>query len=467
MNEQWDWHNGEYPSGKADYPVVLLTWNEENQYCTWLGKKFGRQCRMPTVAEWEKAASWNFVKNEKYKYPWGNGAPQPDWYQGRQQAGGGSPVGSHPKDKSFCGCYDMFGNVMESCSGNSPGRSSYPPIMGLGYAKNGLSEVTGNGDASTWRGWHNGFRTVLIPTEKEKVVIAKILSSKGEFDVEEYLEKERRKRLANFYKEMFKGKVTKNGEELKFSYKFGKPGLISDFVFAADIAKPHKVTDDPGIWDEVGKSFSGGGKSIALTKAAFSGNSTFDIQLKLKNAKNLLFIIASINSPDASAACFSIGTRTDPLLDDTAEKCVEKGFTNLVLDLKKGVFRTNMISSSGKITVEQGKINCDGNIALTAAQTGSGSLDDIKATGNTSIGGNPIGPCAKKSLKTDKNYKFSIKVIDGFVFYYMGKDVLGFNRAPEGAYRIGVAAYNSLVNISKINIKGRVDQDWLKREIEK
>jgi eukaryotic-like serine/threonine-protein kinase len=95
----------------ADRPVVFVSWTQAHDYCTWTDR------RLPTEAEWEKAASWNPDTNEKQIYPWtgafdctrGNfgGRSQCDHFSGT------SPVGSFPKGASPYGVFDMAGNVWE------------------------------------------------------------------------------------------------------------------------------------------------------------------------------------------------------------------------------------------------------------------------------------------------------------------------------------------------------------------
>ena len=91
-----------------NYPVVNVTWDDAVAYAAWAGK------RLPTEAEWEKAARGGFVSQ---KYPWGN-APS----DGTQSNLGGpednhkvrAPVGSYLPNEF--GLYDMLGNVWEWCS---------------------------------------------------------------------------------------------------------------------------------------------------------------------------------------------------------------------------------------------------------------------------------------------------------------------------------------------------------------
>jgi formylglycine-generating enzyme len=63
------WHNGEPPAGHGGHPVVLVTHDDAVSYCAWLSVTLQRPVRLPTEAEWEKAARGG---GEGMKYPWGN-----------------------------------------------------------------------------------------------------------------------------------------------------------------------------------------------------------------------------------------------------------------------------------------------------------------------------------------------------------------------------------------------------------
>jgi len=100
---EWGW--------QGDHPIVNVSWHDADAYARWVGG------RLPTEAEWEKAARGT----DGRIYPWGN-----QWDPSRCRSSvrepgaakprGTSPVGAHPFGVSPCGALDMAGNVWEWCA---------------------------------------------------------------------------------------------------------------------------------------------------------------------------------------------------------------------------------------------------------------------------------------------------------------------------------------------------------------
>lgn len=89
--------------GFEQHPVVEVSWVGARDYCAWRNK------RLPTEAEWEKAARGADAR----RYPWGNELP--DDQRARYAAGWNAtaPVGSYPRGASAYGVHDMAGNVWQ------------------------------------------------------------------------------------------------------------------------------------------------------------------------------------------------------------------------------------------------------------------------------------------------------------------------------------------------------------------
>jgi formylglycine-generating enzyme required for sulfatase activity len=107
------WRGDTFPEEQASHPVVYVTWHDALAYVQWLRERTGQDYRLPTEAEWEKAARGT----DGRLWPWGD-----DWDAERcnmKIAGPGetTPVGQYaPRSNSPYGCADMAGNVWEWCS---------------------------------------------------------------------------------------------------------------------------------------------------------------------------------------------------------------------------------------------------------------------------------------------------------------------------------------------------------------
>ncbi len=106
-----------------DHPVMGVSWYEAEAYARAAGK------RLPTEAEWEKAASWDPERGHKRAYPWGAAQPNPQHCNSDARQDGTSPVQYHQAGASAYGCLDMQGNVWEwtaTCFQPYPDFRAYP-----------------------------------------------------------------------------------------------------------------------------------------------------------------------------------------------------------------------------------------------------------------------------------------------------------------------------------------------------
>ncbi len=123
-------------------PVVAVSWFEAQRYCNWLASYTGHNYRLPTEAEWERAARGGA---EQKKFPWGDEPPQslPD-YAARWQTGP-EPVARYTPN-SF-GLFNICDNVHEWCRdwydanyyAKSPERNPAGPESGQRKASRGGS----------------------------------------------------------------------------------------------------------------------------------------------------------------------------------------------------------------------------------------------------------------------------------------------------------------------------------------
>jgi formylglycine-generating enzyme len=92
-------------------PVVTVSWHDATAYCEWLAKATGQPFRLPTEAEWERAARGG-VEDELY--PWGNSGPDQVPNYGERWKTGPEQVGLYAPNRY--GLYNMGDNVHEWCS---------------------------------------------------------------------------------------------------------------------------------------------------------------------------------------------------------------------------------------------------------------------------------------------------------------------------------------------------------------
>ncbi|MGW5215506.1 ergothioneine biosynthesis protein EgtB [Streptomyces sp. NPDC004051] len=150
-----------------DEPVLHVCWYEADAYARWAGR------RLPTEAEWEKAARHDPAGGRSARYPWGDAEPGPEHANLGQRHLRPAPAGSYPAGESPLGVRQLIGDVWEWTSSDFlpyPGFRAFPykeyseVFFGSGYKvlRGGSFAVDAVACRGTFRNWDHPVRRQIF-----------------------------------------------------------------------------------------------------------------------------------------------------------------------------------------------------------------------------------------------------------------------------------------------------------------
>jgi iron(II)-dependent oxidoreductase len=149
----------------GDRPVMHVSWFEADAYARWAGR------RLPTEAEWEKAAAWDLETRVARLYPWGDAPPTEEHANLDQRTFAPAAVGAYPAGRSFFGCHQMLGDVWEWTASDFapyPGFEAFPyPEYSAVHFGRGYKVLRGGSWATQPVAIRNTFRNWDLPQRRQ------------------------------------------------------------------------------------------------------------------------------------------------------------------------------------------------------------------------------------------------------------------------------------------------------------